>query len=441
MQRWLEKDLVAWKSQTGRMPLLLRGARQVGKSYLLSHFGQMHFKNCVIINLELEPKFKSCFTTLKPQEIINCINALSFEKIEVGKSLLFLDEVQECPAAIMALRYFKEQLPQLHVVAAGSLLEFTLRQEQFRMPVGRIHSMYLKPLSFYEYIAAAGFSELIAAVKASDLQHPLELVYVEKLQDLLREYCIVGGCPAVAAHYINTQDLQYCQVLQASLLNTYRNDFGKYASQAKHKYLKKVFEKAPSLLARHIKYVDIDPNMQSRDLKSAIQDLSDAGLVHRVYNTNASGVPLNVNINEKKFKLLFLDVGLAKSSGQLSAALLLTENLMLVNQGVLMEQFVGQELLAYTPHYFSGELYYWERAKTGSSAEVDYVINVDDRIIPIEVKSGKTGRLRSLHQFIKEKQAPFGVRISMQPLSFQDQILSVPLTMVAELERLIRSKL
>jgi len=230
-------------------------------------------------------------------------------------------------------------------------------------------------------------------------------------------------------------------MFQAGILNTYRNDFGKYAKTTRHKYLEKIFERAPGVIAQRFQYSKIDPHMQSRELKPSLEDLVNAGLIYIIHCSRSTGLPLNANVNEKKFKLLFLDIGLVKQTSMLEADLMLRKDLMLVNRGALVEQFVGQELLTQFPPYLPGEIFYWEREKKGSAAEVDYVMSVDDAIIPIEVKAGKTGTLRSLQLFLNEKQSPFGVRVSMKPLSFKNRVLSVPLYMLHELKRLVRELL
>ncbi len=441
MERFIQKELLKWCEAPSRMPLLIRGARQVGKTYSIEQLGAQHFSETLSINFELQPEYAQCFETLEPQKIIDSISAITQRTVTPGKTLLFLDEIQECPRAIMALRYFKEKYPQLHVVGAGSLLEFALRSEDFRMPVGRVQSLYLRPLSFHEYLHARGYSQLSEAFKTVTLTNPLPSALAHRAEELLREYFVIGGMPAVVDHYTNYQDLAHTQILQASLLNTYRSDFGKYANQAQHKYLQKILDKAPGMIGQHFRYSKIDPDMQSRDLKVALENLVETGVMYRVYSSKASGLPLGSLINEKKFKVLFLDIGLAKSTRFLNPELMLEKDLMVVNHGMLVEQFVGQELLAYRSPHIKSELFFWVREKHGSQAEVDYVINVDDAIIPIEVKAGKTGTLRSLRSFITERQSKLGVRISLQPLSLENNVLSVPLYMVNELERLIHSVL
>lgn len=437
MQRSLLQSLIAWKDRPSRMPLMLRGARQVGKTTLVEQFGQTYFDNMVTINFELDPEFIHCFVDLDPKPIINAIVALKKTTITPGKTLLFLDEIQDCPNAILALRYFHEKMPELHVVSAGSLLEFALREENFSMPVGRVESMYMKPMSFDEFLLAYGYTDLLENLHSLQIGDTLNPAIETKAQKLLHEYFITGGMPNVVRQYIANRDVREIQLLQASILDTYRRDFGKYAKGARVNYLRRLFERVPGTVTEQFKYAHIDPHMQSRDLKPALTDLVDAGVINQIFCTSASGIPLNSMINDKKFKLIFLDVGLVKFTNQLDPDILLNTDLMLINRGSLAEQFVGQELITLPPNYFPKELFYWEREKTGSTAEVDYIITIRDQIIPVEVKAGKTGSLRSLQEFLKEKRQPFGIRISMKPLSFKGSVLSIPLYMISQLERIV----
>lgn len=247
--------------------------------------------------------------------------------------------------------------------------------------------------------------------------------------------------PAVIAGYLETNSLQYCQEIQMALLNTYRNDFGKYAKHTQHKYLQLLFERSPGLIAQRFKYSKVDPGVQPRELRSALEKLEAAGLLHLIYATSASGIPLVTTINEKKFKLLFVDVGLAKRAFHLDLTMIFERDVLLLNRGMLSEQFVGQEFLAYTNRHEEGRLFFWVREQKGSSAEVDYVITLGEDIIPVEVKSGATGKLKSLKIFMEEKKSRLGVRISQAPLSYNDRILSVPFYLISELPRLIKRTL
>lgn len=437
MKRDLEFELIRWKNAQEHLPLLLRGARQVGKTHLAVSFGQNYFEHMLAINFEKDEKYKLAFDTLDPKEILNRLYLQSGQRVIPGKSLLFLDEIQECTQALKALRYFKEDMPELHVIAAGSLLEFALNNEDVRMPVGRVESLFLKPLSFYEYLSAMGLKLLREYLSQVSLTGGFETVVHDELCEHLRHYFFMGGLPAVVSEYVNSGDLERVQVKQLNLIQSYRDDFGKYAGKTKHQYMQSILKEAPGLIGEKFIYSRVDRDSGSREIKAALSYLVEAGLLYKVYHTQASGLPLHAVMHEKHFKVIFLDVGLANATSQLSPELFLQKDLMLLNRGVQAEQFCGQELLAYRKPYLQSELFYWDRQNPSSSAEVDYVINVNDRIIPIEVKAGKTGSLRSLQLFLNEKNYPLGVRLSARPLELSERILSVPLYMIAEIPRLI----
>lgn len=445
MKRDIENELLLWKHQAVHLPILLRGARQVGKSYVVEKFGREHFNDLLIVNFELQPELCSCFETLDPYAILQKLSLLMHHKIEPGETLLFLDEIQDCPNAIRALRYFKEQLPALHVIGAGSLLEFTLNDADFRMPVGRVQSLYLKPLSFKEYLTALGYEDWREFLEQVDLEKTIPNVMHQKLLQQVRQYMSLGGMPSVIKDYIATNintdavqsyDFKPSRLQQAILLNSYRQDFGKYAKHSQIKYLQRVFEKAPNMVGDHFKYSKVDPDIRSVHIKSALELLDNAGLVHYIYSTAASGIPLLSLMNEKKFKILFLDIGLMVYANRIGAELLL-DDVILINRGALAEQFVGQELLAYAPRYEETKLYFWCREQKSSMAEVDFIVTVGSKIIPIEVKAGSTGHLKSLHLLMNEKNLELGVRVSQQPLGITEKILSVPIYMVSEIPRLV----
>lgn len=438
MKRDLERDLLNWKERKDRLPLLLRGARQVGKSYIVEEFGKKAFKNIVIVNFEFRPELKQCFTTLDPVEIINKLQLLMGENIEAEKTLLFLDEIQECPNAIMALRYFKEKHDRLAVIGAGSLMEFALNSSDFKMPVGRIQLIYLEPLSFGEFLTASGNELLRSHLREIRLNSVFDDAVHQKLMDLLRIYLIVGGMPAVVKEYLDNRNFLNCQRIQNSLLQAYRNDFGKYAKSSELKYLQKVLDEVPRLVGNRIKYSNVDPHSKSRDIKQALNLLKLAGIVCPIYATAASGLPLGAQANEMKFKLNFLDVGLMQNACGLQAELTLTNNFFLINAGAVTEQLIGQELRAYFDSYLKCGLFFWARDKKSSSAEVDYVVAVDSLILPVEVKAGKTGTLKSLKLFIEEKKSLFGVRFSQEKLSLHDKVLTLPLYMAEQMKRLAR---
>lgn len=438
MRRMIEPVLKKWKDQSHRLPIILRGARQVGKSFVIEKFGEENFESVVTCNFEFRPELVNCFDSLDPVSICTNLEVAFKTRIIPGNTLLFLDEIQVCPKAIMALRYFKEKLPSLHVIAAGSLLEFALHEEEFSFPVGRVQFLYLKPLSFHEYLISQNHDPLVDLLDHVTLKTPLDPFIHDQLLLLLREYFLIGGMPSAVRCFLETRSFLECQVVLESLLATYRSDFSKYATKAQYKHLQILFERAPGLVSQHFKYTLVSSDHRSQDLKIALEQLGWAGLLHRVLATNASGIPLQMHAKDNKFKLLFLDIGLVNCANKLDIQTAWDTELLQINAGALAEQFVGQELLAYTDFHTNPQLYYWERDKKDSMAEVDYVIAVGSKILPIEVKAGTTGRLRSLAQFLTEKEPPFGIRISQHPLSFHDQILSVPLYLIGQLSRLIR---
>ena len=441
MKRDIEKVLKKWKVEKRRYPLLIRGARQVGKSYSVKKFGKEDFENLVEINFEQNPKYKVCFDTLNPEKIIESISILSNSKITPGKTLLFLDEIQECPNAIISLRYFYEQFSDLHVVGAGSLLEFALSQEDFKMPVGRIQYVFLKPLSFLEFLDAIG--EVKIRNKIEDLNQnnlPSKVIH-EHILSFIKPYSIIGGMPAVVYEYINSKDIKRCLNVQTIIIQTYRDDFGKYASKVKYKYLQKIFYGVPKMVGKKFKYSNIDRDMQSRDLKEALILLEKAGVAFRVKHTSGNGLPLEAEAKENIFKTVFLDIGLMQNICGLNTDIFLTSNedFIKVNGGAIAEQFVAQELLNYQDCYIQPSLYYWVREAKSSNAEVDYVIPCCSKVLPIEVKSGKTGTLRSMHLYLKKANLSVGVKISQ--LQFDDTlpIISIPFYAIKKIPELISS--
>lgn len=437
MNRNIEPYLLHWRNQLDHLPLLIRGARQVGKTFVIEKFALEHFDEIITINFEFQPEMTQCFESLDPNEIINSIFLMTGKKIIPEKTLLFLDEIQDCPNAIRALRYFKEKLPQQHIIGAGSLLEFILNDADFRMPVGRVQSIYLKPLSFKEYLNGSNNEQLCQFIEAVTINTIIPDHIHNKLIKLLKEYMILGGMPGVLKKYFLTKSLEEAQQIQTMLLHAYRQDFGKYAKKSDHRYLQRLYDKIPGLIGSNFKYSKVDPDMRSRDLKEALCMLQHAGIISQIFCSSASGIPLETFINERIFKVLFLDIGLMTRSGKTDLEVLMKDDILLANRGMIAEQFVGQELLASGSPFEENGLYFWEREQKGSTAEVDFVTTVNSNIIPIEVKAGIIGRLKSLQMFITDKKVPFGIRLSGQPLSQNNLILSLPLYLSSEINRIV----
>jgi uncharacterized protein len=438
MLRTIQQEFVHWKDASSRRPLLLRGARQVGKTFAVRQFAQAHFANCIELNFELSPDLPGIFSTLDPRAIIHTVALTRNVTITPRQTLVFLDEIQECPRAIMALRYFHEQMPDLHVIGASSLLDFTLRSEDFRMPVGRIQYLFLRPLSFSEFLTAVGEQTLTEYLSTLTLTTVVPEAVHGKLLSLIRAYLLTGGMPAVVEEYLRAPQQTTYQRVATALLQTYRDDFGKYANRVKHPYLQRVFDSAPRLVGQRYKYAQVDREVRSRELKDALSLLVRAGVLAQIHATSGAGLPFAALSKETLFKILFLDVGLMQRACGLDATIATATDFLAINAGAVAEQFVGQELLAYSAPYEDAALFFWFREKRGSQAEVDYLHSTDGVVIPVEVKAGKTGRLRSLKQFMDEYNSSLGVRISQAPLSYAERILSVPLYAIGQLPRLIR---
>lgn len=452
MYRFALKDLNNWKLSPNRKPLIIRGGRQVGKTYLVRMFAKKSFEHLLEINLERNPEVASLFTSKDPQKIIQLLELQFNISIKPGTILLFLDEIQAVPQVLSSLRYFYEEMPGLHVIAAGSLLEFALEEPAFSMPVGRIEYLHLGPIQFEEFLLSAGKEKLADFLNnlspGENIPEPIH----RQLSELLKIFFVTGGMPEAIAVYLNSNSWQKCDSVKHSLFLTYQDDFSKYKRRVQHHRLLLLFKKLPVLAGQKFKYVNVDRGARSADLAMALNMLCHARVAYKVFHSSCSGIPLGATINEKKFKVLFLDVGLMTTGAGLN---LLdyekAEDIMMVNSGAICEQFIGQHLLFSRQLYREPELYYWTREKKGSSAEVDYVIAENTAIIPIEVKAGKSGTLKSLHLFFQEKRPQIGVRFNSDIPSLltlettlpdgqnlRYRLLSLPLYMVGQVRRLIR---
>ena len=442
MKRDIDDTLKTWKTEAHRYPLLVRGARQVGKTYSIKQFGENEFDNLVEVNFEQKPQYLTCFESLEPKKIVETLSVLTKSDIIPGKTLLFLDEIQECPKAISALRYFYEQMPDLHVIGAGSLLEFVMSQESFKMPVGRVQYLYMKPLSFLEFLDNVGESRTRNVIETFSWDNLPSPAIHKHLLSLIKKYAVIGGMPAIVSEYISSSSLEKCFQIQTIIIQTYRDDFGKYASKVKYKYLEKIFFAVPKMVGNKFKYSHVDNNLQSRDLKEALELLEKAGVVYRIKQTSGNGLPLEANAKERHFKTVFVDIGLMQNICGLSSDLLISpdEDFIKVNEGAIAEQFTAQELLAYRDVYLAPSLYYWAREARSSNAEIDYLIPHGSSVLPIEVKAGKTGTLRSMHIFLEQYSLSAGVRISQHYFNRTLPIISFPFYAIKRIPHLMKTR-
>lgn len=421
LKRLIDSYLKEWADRPVHKPVLLRGARQVGKSTAVRHLGES-FDNMVEINFERQPEFMSLFKdNLDVNRIVSQMEALSGLSITPGKTLLFLDEIQFCKEAIMALRFFKEDMPELHVLAAGSLLEFTIN-ELPTFGTGRIHSMFMYPLTFDEFLLANKEEALIKIRNNSDADNPLPSPLYQKMVSLMRTYILVGGMPEVVAKWIETHDYLQCQEIQDDLIIGFEDDFPKYSSRVKPQLLRMTLRSVAAQCSRKFSYSDVGGGYRIEEVKKALELLIQAGLCIPVVKTSANGLPLGSEADNAFRKILLLDSGLLlrlmnMTLGNITdlTTLILTGNeLDLVNKGPMAEMITGLEIIRYKNPNFRHDLYYWQRAAKNSMAEVDYLAVNNMKVLPIEVKAGVKGGMKSLWLFMREKQINLGVRCSLE---------------------------
>jgi len=396
MKRFIVDRLLAWKNQKRRKPLILRGPRQVGKTWSVENFGKNHFEGAVhIVDLEKRTDWHRVFEgDLTAARILSELELLLNTRIVPGKDLLFFDEIQGCHRAIMALRYLYEECPTLHVIAAGSLLEFAMQDISF--PVGRVQFLNVFPMTFPEFLLATGKALMAEVVLAAPAPQP-ESVHATLL-DALRRYLFVGGMPECVQAYVDTGSLRDAFEVHAELAGAYRQDFSKYAPHADKRCLNVVFSSVPKRVGRQIKYARLAEGHTHPTIKKAFELLCLAQVIRKVPAASPAGLPLGASASVRKFKALLVDIGLMQHLCGLPADLEYARtNLLDIHEGALAEQFVGQELLAAGQE----ELTYWARNAKSSTAEVDFLIVTQGRVHPVEVKSGASGRLRSLHMLLK----------------------------------------
>lgn len=429
-----------WHQRENRKPLIIRGARQVGKSYLVKEFARLESLSLLEINFEKNPEAAELFDKRSIQKTCEFLEIQFKTRLDPKTTVLFLDEIQAAPQILPVLRYFYEERPDLCIVAAGSLLEFVLKDHSFSMPVGRVEYLHLGPMTFEEFLEASGEGGLKKFIGELGLKDPIPLPLHQRLMSQIRTYCVMGGMPEAVKTFLENSWGE-CEAVKKNILSTYEDDFSKYRNRIPDLRLRKVFQKMPRLIGEKLKYVQIDPLERAKDLGLALDLLCMARVGHRVYHSSSNGVPLGAEINQKFFKLLFLDIGLASSILGLNMLdFEKEEDLNLVNQGRLTEQFIGQHLLYDLPFYQTPELYYWAREKKNASAEIDYVVSKESQVIPIEVKSGKSGSLRALHLFLKEKKLSLGFRFNSEPPTVLREgkltLISLPFYLVGQWRRL-----
>ncbi len=401
--RKIIKYLLEWKKRSNRKPMVLRGARQVGKTSAVLIFAEKYFKNIIHLNLEKAEYLRLVKSDLSLNEFLILLKAEFNQVIIPGETLIFIDEIQNSPFLIKLLRFFYEERPELHVLAAGSLLEAKIEKEGFSFPVGRVEFCYIYPLDFFEYLGAKGETELLKILQEMSLDKPIPDAVHELALKNFYGYAMIGGMPEVVSEYLKNNDINRVKAIFAGLFTGYIEDVYKYASHAEAKYLSYIIETAPLFAGNHITYEKFGgSNFRSREMSLAFALLEKVMLLSQIRATQSKGLPL-IRKEKKAKKLIYLDVGLVNHRMNILNDYLSLTDFDQFYQGRLAEQIVAQNLFSLFIDA-PAEIFYWARDKEEGCAEVDFCLNFAGRALGVEVKSGKTGRLKSL--FIFSKQNP-----------------------------------
>jgi len=415
MKRAIEKKLLEWKQNPNRKPLVLRGARQVGKTYSINEFGKQNYSNFVRIDFERDYNARKIFDgDLEPDKLFDriCIEKKVSGTLE--NTLIFFDEVQVCPRALLSLRYFHEDVSNANVIAAGSQLEFTLSENSF--PVGRVEFIWMYPMTFVEFLMAGGQGRLLEHIPSLDAEEAVDAFIHGKLLEELKKYFIVGGMPEAVKTYCTTGSFAEVRTVQSNLCNSYIDDFYKYNAKIDRFLLETVFRKVPLLAGSHIKYSNLVDGVRNEKVRQVFSVLQKALIAYSITASNGNQ-PLSVSSNQRIFKTVFIDIGLMQYLCDVPVSETLEcGDLAECWHGTLAEQFVGQQLVSNSFEY--PVLYFWNRFKPGSLAELDYLVSRKGTLLPIEVKSGSSGSLKSMHQFLKTfPEIPKGYIFSQRNIS------------------------
>jgi len=435
LHRKIDNELLQWKNSIHRKVVLLRGARQVGKSSAVRELGKT-FEYFVEVNIERDDKernIKGVFEKgLDVKRICRDLSEIYQIPIEPDKTLLFIDEIQSCIPAISSLRYFYEDYPELHVIAAGSLLEFALEKVP-SFGVGRIRSLFMYPFSYDEFIRATGATMLADALKNATPEEGFSEALHHKCKHLLIDFMYIGGMPEVVKTFVETNSLLECQTILEDITQTFYSDFAKYKERANVSLLQEVFGAIIEQTGGKFTYSKASKTGNHLQIKECVELLEMAGLIYPVTHTSANGLPLSAEMNRKYRKYLIFDTGIYQRFLRLNLSGLLTpESLEQINKGAFAELFAGLEIMKASPVNFPLSLFYWIREKEGSNAEIDYLVQQGENIVPVEVKANTKGSMQSMFQFLKEKNQPYGIRTSMENFGVYQNIRVYPLYAVSQ---------
>ncbi len=427
MQRFATQKLLEWKVSTNRKPLIIEGARQVGKTWLMQEFGKNHYNNSIYINFDRNSKIHSRFDIdLDPKRIIRDLS-IHFETDITSETLIIFDEIQECKNALRSLKYFCEETPEYHIVAAGSLLGVALHEGD-SFPVGKVDFLKMYPLSFYEFLSAIGKNKLLELLQSKDIESITS--FKEELTELLRTYYFVGGMPASINSYISNGNFVDVREVQNTILNAYKLDFSKHIPLSSYNRVDQIWDSIPRQLSKENKkfvYNVVDPKAKSKEYSIALNWLIKTGLTYSITKISRPSIPIRAYEEDNFFKLYTLDVGLLGAMSDLSAKAVIDGDRVFTEfKGALTEQYVLQQMKSMGIK----SIHYWTSSAT---AEIDFVINLDDFVVPIEVKASTNKQAKSL-KIYKEKYSPKkSFRISLNDYKASGDLHNIPLYAVESL--------
>ncbi|HPE41426.1 MAG TPA: AAA family ATPase [Bacteroidales bacterium] len=425
MKRKITKLLIEWKNNPERKPLVINGARQVGKTFIIDHFGEEHYDSILYLNMEIETSLNQFFETeISPQKIIQYLEATKMQEIVPGKTLIFIDEIQTCERALTSLKYFCEQMPEHHIIAAGSLLGVAINREKFSFPVGKVNEIFMYPMDFEEFLWAMKSESIAEKIKEHFLSNQeMPEAYHKVALEWYQKYFIIGGMPAVVSQFVKTDSFIKCQIIQNEILNQYLIDMSKYADPTTGIKIRACYNSIPAQLAKEnakFQYKVVQRGGTATIFGEAIDWLKFAGIVLKCQRLDHGYIPISAYVDLSNFKLYMADIGLLTLHSKIPLQTILSpieiDNTFL---GAMSENYIAQAL-------FSNKhpLMYWE---SDGKAEIDFVLQLENAVIPVEVKKGKRNRSKSLHLFLEKYKSPYAIRISKKNFGFENGIKSVPL--------------
>lgn len=432
LERFIMKDLIKWKDSKSRKPLILKGARQVGKTYIIKEFAKNNYDDMAYFNFDHDEDLYNLFDKTKdPKRIIEQLVFIHGKAILPGKTLIFFDEIQECPNALNSLKYFQEEANEYHIICAGSLLGIRLSHTSF--PVGKVEFMQMYPMSFSEFLIADNCENLVDYMRSINKIEKVPDIFFNMLEEKLKAYFIIGGMPEVVYSWVNEKDMERVNTIQSDILKSYESDFAKHVSNSEANKISLIWNSIVSQLAKENKkflYQTIKEGARAREYEDALNWLNDANLIYKIYNVKKTDIPLKAYNDLSCFKIYLNDVGLLRKMANLDSKIVIEGNKLFEEfKGALTENFVLNMLNTVykdTPNYFSFD-----------RNEIDFVIQTKNEVIPIEVKSGKSTNNNSLTKYNEKFKPNVSIRLSMNNLAKDGNILNIPLFLLEYIEDLI----